>query len=440
MHESPQEVAASAPPKAWLFTLLLHGLGVLMVQAVGQATVFILPVLAKRYFGASDWQSLLITMPPTVLFVLSIFWGGIFARSGFTRAVALYFVVACLPIAAIAPARDFWWLLVPHIIASAGGAAWPILSGSLLKSIYAKDRQSRAYSSVWGASMLCSAGLGWLVGDLLTTNPESFRAYMPAAVCVQLLGVWLLWHVGRRYSPTPTGPNMGASMHAIRDGTRQRTALGSAWGDALHEVWSPIAHMREVLKQDRVFARYEGAYMTYGAGWMIGYALLPILATKKLDLSYEQFARSTHVAYLLALVACLYPAALALDKLGAVRSTAISFFLLLFYPIGLMFARNETDLIIVSACYGVAHAGASVGWMLGPVSLAPSPDKVPAYVAIHATLVGLRGAVFQFLGVALYRMTDSFTWPLVIASLAYAWSAWQMFALARVMPKRASKA
>jgi dolichol kinase len=259
---------------------------------------------------------------------------------------------------------------------------------------------------------------------------------MPVAVGLQLLGVVLLWRVGigsaASHDGKHKGPTMGASMHT------QQTARQSALRDVLHEVWSPIAHMRQVLREDRVFARYEGAYMTYGAGWMIGYALLPIIATDKLNLSYEQIARSTHVAYLLALVACLYPAAIALDKFGAVRSTGISFFLLLFYPVGLIFARNETDLIIVSVCYGIAHAGASVGWMLGPVSLAPSPEKVPAYVAIHATLVGLRGAIFQFLGVALYRLTDSFTLPLVIASLAYAWSAWQMFALARVMPNKAN--
>lgn len=76
-----------------------------------------------------------------------------------------------------------------------------------------------------------------------------------------------------------------------------------------------------------------------------------------------------------------------------------------------------------------------MGWMLGPVSLAPSADKVPAYVAIHATLVGLRGALFQLVGVALAKLSGGFTWPLVIASLAYVWAAWQMFSLARITTK-----
>lgn len=419
------------PPRDnWLSTLLLHGLGVIGVQAVGQATVFILPALARKNFGANDWQTLLITAPPTVLFVLSIFWGGLFARLGFTKSLVLYFVAACVPVALIASAQQFVWLVVPHFIASAGGAAWPILSGSILKSIYRKERQSRAYGIVWGASMLVSAALGSLVGHLLDKNPESFRTFMPIAVCIQLAGVLTLWRVGMLRTQTTTGsslapgPSMGASMHTAGD----RSLLREVW----HEVLGPIKHMREVLKQDHVFARYEAAYMTYGAGWMIGYALLPIIATKRLNLNYEQIADSTHVAYLLALVTALLPAALLLDRLGAIRSTAMSFALLTLYPVGLIFARNETDLIVVSAFYGLAHAGASVGWMLGPVSLAPSAEKVPTYVAIHATLVGLRGAMFQFAGVALYRLTDSFTLPLAIAACAYIWSAWQMYSLSRL--------
>jgi hypothetical protein len=301
-----------------------------------------------------------------------------------------------------------------------------VLSGALLKNMYQKQHQSRAYSLVWGISMLCSAGLGWVVGELLTAEPESFRRFMPIAVGLQLCGALLLWGLGRRANQGK-GPSMGASVHTRSD----RSWFAELW----HEFASPIAHMGQVLKQDPVFARYEGAYMTYGAGWMIGYALLPIIAQRKLGLTYEQYAQSTHVAYLLALVACLFPAAIALDKLGAIRSTAVSFALLTLYPIGLILARNERELIFVSAMYGIAHAGASVGWMLGPVSLAPSADKVPAYVAIHATLVGLRGALFQLVGVALAKLSGGFTWPLVIASLAYVWAAWQMFSLARITTK-----
>jgi hypothetical protein len=73
--------------------------------------------------------------------------------------------------------------------------------------------------------------------------------------------------------------------------------------------------------------------------------------------------------------------------------------------------------------------------MLGPVSFAPTPDKVPQYVAIHATFVGIRGKIFQGLGVLIYSLTGSFAIPFVVAAGAYAWSSWQMFSLYRRMKK-----
>jgi hypothetical protein len=71
--------------------------------------------------------------------------------------------------------------------------------------------------------------------------------------------------------------------------------------------------------------------------------------------------------------------------------------------------------------------------MLGPVALAPSPDKVPQYVAIHATFVGIRGKIFQGLGVLLYSLTHGFTLPFLLAAAAFAWSAVQMWRLDRFM-------
>jgi hypothetical protein len=58
---------------------------------------------------------------------------------------------------------------------------------------------------------------------------------------------------------------------------------------------------------------------------------------------------------------------------------------------------------------------------------------VPQYVAIHATFVGIRGKIFQGLGVLLYSLTDGFTLPFLLAAGAFAWSAVQMWRLDRLM-------
>jgi len=382
------------------------------------AGTFLMPVLARKRFGANDWQTLLITATPTIFFSLSIFWNDYFNRRTLGKYLLTYWAFACLPLAAIAFAENFWMLFIPHLLTCIGGAGYHPASGELLKGLYPDNVRGRRYGFVWGSSMVMSAAGAYIIGRWMTRDPEAFRIFLPAAALIQLLGLGVFYTLARV------------------TGISARRAVQSAYHDGNYSFaarWKrlvrPIAHMGQVLRDDPIFARYEAAYMTYGVGWMIAYALLPILVTTKLNLDYDAIAESTHVSYLLAMVAMIYPAGLLMDKLGAVRSTGLSFALLTIYPIGLLLARDSHELLVVSIAYGIAHAGASVGWMLGPVSLAPSPEKVPQYVAIHATLVGLRGKIFQLLGVGLYTLFGSFMIPLLIAAAAYAWSAVQMWKL-----------
>lgn len=397
--------------RAWV--LPLHTTAVIFIQATQWAVMFVLSVLAKKQFNASNAEVLIIQAAPTVLFVLSIFWNDIFERTRFGRYLVLYWLVAALPLVFTAFATNVWMLIVPHLISSLGGAGYHPAAGELLKRLYGEKSRGRVYAILWGSAMAVGAGASYGVGEWLNHDPDAFRIYMPLSAGIQLTGVMLMVWLARI-----TGVS---GQRKLREPAPP--------GERFKRLLDPVVHMGAVLKQDPVFARYEAAYMTYGVGWMVAYALLPLLATDKLGLRYDQFAESTTVPYQLAVVLMLLPAGWLMDRLGAVRSTGLSFLMLGLYPLGLIAAGTPKELMLVSVWYGIAHAGASVGWMVGPVSLAPTPDKVPKYVAIHATLVGLRGTIFQGLGVLLYELTGSFTWPLLLAAGAYVWSAVQMWQL-----------
>ncbi len=403
------------PPTVRIGILLTHVAAVALIQSTWMALMAVVPVLARKEFGANDWQTLLITATPTIFFSLSIFWNDLFGRTRFGRYLVIYWALGCLPLAAMGLATSYWMLLLAHLVTCIGGAGYHPAAGELLKGLYPDRLRGRIYSVVWGSSMTFGAVAGLVVGKWMTGDSEAFRVFLPIAAGLQLAGVGVL------------------TWLAHRTGVAGRRVLGPPSGGGLARVFEPIAHTKEVLKADPIFARYEAAYMVYGIGWMIAYALLPILVTDGLHLDYDEIATSTQFAYLIALVAMIFPAGLLMDRLGAVRSTGLSFAMLTLYPLGLIWASNVRELTWVSVLYGVAHAGASVGWMLGPVALAPTPEKVPQYVAIHATFVGIRGKLFQGLGVLLYTLTGSFTLPLVIAAIAYAWSAQQMWALHKRM-------
>jgi MFS family permease len=396
----------------------LHILGVVLVQATSTTLMSVISVLAIKRFGANEWQSLLVTAAPTVFFTFSIFWNDLFSHTRFARYMFIYWLIACLPLAIIGAATQYWMLLIPHLLCSLGGAGYHPASGELLKRLYPAASRGRIYSVVWGTSAVAAALFGTLVGRWLHHDENSFRWFLPLAAGMQFVGVLIFCILSR--------------ITAADDGRVKVSEDRTLY----ERVVEPVTHTREVLAADPVFARYEAAYMTYGVGWMICYALLPILGIKALQLTYEQVQDSTQVAYLIGLVLMLGPAGYLMDRLGPVRSTGLSFLMLTAYPLGLIAAHDPKSLGIVSFVYGLSHAGTSMGWMLGPVALAPSPEKVPQYVAIHATFVGIRGKIFQLLGVGLYTLTQSFTLPLLLAAAAFVWSAIQMLQLSRLMEQK----
>lgn len=402
-------------------------------MALIQSTTFsvqtIISVLARKRFHATDWQTVLITAAPTALFVVSIFWNDLFSRTRVSRYLAVFWLAASAPLALVAAAQGYWLVLAAQVLTSLGAPGYFPMSGELLRRLYPERTRGRIYATVWGASMVGGIFTGLVAGRWLAHDGEAFRLLMPVTAGLQLLGVLILHQIFR-----------ATGISAARDA---RLARRERAPDAhpLARAFEPVLHMRQVLRADPVFFRYEAAYMTYGIGWMVAYALLPLIGTDKLRLGYDEYTQSTQVAYQVAIVAMIGPAGWLLDRLGAMRSVGLSFGLLALYPLGLILARDADELLLVSVLYGIAHAGASMGWMLGPVALAPDQARVPQYVAIHATLVGLRGSIFQGLGMALYRITDSFTWPLILAAIAYLWSAQQMWSLhgqVRAAPRSAS--
>jgi len=400
-------------------TLSLHAAGVVLIQSSQNAVFFILAVMARKRFSATDWETVLITSAPTVLFVTGIFWNDVFRRSRLGRYLWTYWLVCGAPLLAAPFIDAYWHLLAVHLVVCVGIAGYHPAAGELLRHLYPDASRGRIFATLSAVSMLLTAAGGYVVGVILDFDADSFRWYMPLAALLQGVGVAVFWCLAHRSGLLHT--------RAVRDSTA---------ASVLRRVIDPVVHMRQVLREDRVFYRYEASYMTYGVGWMICYALLPLLVTNRLGLNYEEVARSTHVAYLVVLVAALVPCGLLMDRLGAARTSAISFVALTVYPVGLAFADSAMELAVVSAIYGLAHSGTHLGWTLGPVSLAPAQDKVPQYVAIHATLVGLRGAVFQGLGVLIYRLTGSFSVPLAMAAVAFAWASWQMFGIEGMIRER----
>lgn len=377
--------------------------------------VWLLPVLVRKEFGATDWQTTLVTAAIPVFLMSSVLWGELLRRMALRQYLLLVWLVAILPLGFIGWAQNYWQVLACHIVAAAGFAGWSPFNGQLLKRLYPDSVRGRAFSVVNVVNLLAVIGATFGVGLWLEHDHAAFRVYLPLAALTHLIGMLLIRHAaGLVPSREPQGR-----------GRRSWQAL----------VW-PIWHMGAVLKKDRTFLRYEIAFMTYGAAFMACDALVPVLVTDRLQMSWGEYAHATQVVTRFAQLAVILPLGWLHDRIGAIRTCALSFGVLTLYPILLLLARDATWVAVASVAMGFGMAGVTFGWTLGPVALAPRSGKVPQYAAIHATLVGVRGICFQGLAMGIYKLSNGFTLPFVAAALAFAAAALQMWLLHRTVRPR----
>jgi len=395
---------------------LLGHVAVVLLQSILFAnTAWLMPLLVRLHFGSPDpvwrdWQTTLVTASVPTLMMLSIFWGALLERLPLRAYLLAYWLAAAVPLGIAGWAQNYWQFLTCHLVAAAGVGSWTPLNGKLLKQLYPDSVRGRVYALLNAVTLIGAIASVFVFGAWMEAEPEAFRRFLPAAAAIQLVGVLLLLRL------TPARGAAAARLDR-RDVNVWRAVL------------EPVRRMGQVLRSDRTFQRYELAFMTYGGAYMFCDAILPVLATDRLGMRYQDFAYSTQVVSRVATLAAMLPMGWLLDRIGAVRTSGMSFAWLALYPVLLLAAAGFASVALASALWGVAMAGVLMGWMLGPVSLARTPEQVPEYVAIHATLVGVRGVLFQGIGMLLYKLTDSFSWPLLAASLFFAWAAWQMWRL-----------
>ncbi|HUW83739.1 MAG TPA: MFS transporter [Phycisphaerae bacterium] len=362
------------------------------------AVLAILPYQLVKHFGAPDFYSIIATMATPAMMLLSVFWGGLYRRTATRRYVWVYWLVGVLPIAGIAlsysPAAALGWLLVGSV-ASAGMVP---ISGDIMRACYPPGVRGRVMSVLMFASIIANGLAAYGVGKWLDFDSQAFRLYLPLAVVIQLGGVALLASIGR----LPLFLEREQSLVA----DDSRTSLLRRFV----KMWS-------VLVEDRDFRRFEVFFMLYGAGWMVCWALLPLLVYHRLNLAYGDFNESTQVAFQATMLVAILVAGRLVDRLGPVRLAALAFGWLALYPIALMLAQGVWSLTIATVIYAMGMAPVNVVWTLGPITLARRAGDASRYLSVHGSMVGVRAIIFQPLGWLLYNVTGSFVVPLTLATV-----------------------
>lgn len=395
--------------------LFLHMAGVAL-QGAGLAMVFILPFLARRRFEAENWQSWVLTAAMPVMQFFTIFWNHLYARIPSWLYLVIIAVLSCIPVALMAFAQSMTLLMICLVVAAfggaGGGAGLSPINADLLRNCYRDRVRGRVYGMITASQFFGVIVAGWIMGRWSDLDPDGYRFFLPLTAASLATGLFLFALISR--------------TDVFRRRPRPVVETGQQW-------WTPLRDMGRILRADHRFAAYETAFMSYGVGWMICTALVPLLAKDKLDLDYGQFSRSTIIAFQFTMILMLVPMGRLADRVGAVRLAAGSFLWLTLYPLGLLFVPvgSEVWLGVLTMLYALGMTGVHLTWTLGPVGFAPDAERASHYLAVHGTLAGVRGIVVQGVGIWLYSITGRF-WPaMLLGAAGFLWGSMRMRRLAR---------
>jgi Major Facilitator Superfamily len=164
-----------------------------------------------------------------------------------------------------------------------------------------------------------------------------------------------------------------------------------------------------ILRTDPRYARYQLHQFTSGVAAMMLEPALVYLVSKQMGASYIASIGITMIIPFLLNLTTLPLWARYLDRVHVAEFRArqnagwVIGIVIMFWGAATM---SLGWLALGRVVTGIVNGGGSLAWQLGHNDFAPK-DQLSAYMGIHVTLTGVRGAFAPFLGMALYIGWDA---------------------------------
>jgi hypothetical protein len=226
-----------------------------------------------------------------------------------------------------------------------------------------------------------------LAGSVLQTRPQYARWLYAVAGITGLSAAWLY----RRMR--------------VRQSFRLKQAEVAEGGTS--EVFS-LGVMRKILKADPSYRRFMTCLAFYGAGNLMIAAQLVVLFSDRLHLSALMQIGVLTIVPLLCVPVFTPLWARMFDAGHVIEFRARQCWVLIAamsVVIVAVFTGWVPLLWVASVLFGIATAGANLGWNLGHNDFA-SLGKVQQYMGVNVTLTGMRGLIAPPLGVVAYTLLE----------------------------------
>ena len=339
---------------------------------------------AMRSLGAPAWIAPAMVVLSQASWIASPMWEHAVARVAPNRAFRIFgafslVALACMALVHVEPTAqgngygigDLGLFLGCYALCYAAFGGQIAQRGALIRANYQVINRGRVFGVLSVLSRGASIVSAKSAGFLLNSDPRWLRVVFPVAGVLVFL------------------ENATLSLIRWRRGGRVRAASAG-----FREAWKRSARL---LRDDAAFRRYEIAWSLYGVGFLMSTPMIVVFGESDLQVSYNEWTWAQGVALPLAGILGTAPAGRLVDRLGPVRTTAVSYFLLVVFFALIPFATTPTHLIAGFALWGLSMAGVGIVWNLGPLAFAAEGDG-RKYAAAHVALVGVRSVVGPPLG------------------------------------------
>jgi len=347
-------------------------------------------VVAAKAFDVPPWVIAVISASPMFGNLSSFFWNRIATGRPKVPLVTTLQVLVLLCVAAIAVSPRSGaatWVLLVSVVLSRLFIAGILTARSVAWSLnYDRALRATVTSRLQALASLMVVLTTSIAGLVLDAHPESFRWLYAAGAVLGGLGVWAFRGV----------TVLGEKRHQVLERRSQRDPKRRNGFLA-------------ILRADPYYARYQWNQFTSGIANMMLEPPLVYLLTKQIGASY--FA-SIGIVMLIPFLLNLTTMPLWARYLDRVHVAEFRARQNLFWVVGIVvmfWGALTLSLWWLAAgriITGIVNGGGSLAWQLGHNDFAPR-EQLSAYMGIHVTLTGVRGAFAPFLGMALYLGWDA---------------------------------
>ena len=382
-----------------------------MPVAVSMVEAGVVGVLAVKVFNVNALQLALITAAPMFANLTSLLWAHLSRgkpKIPFIRTLMLAALASIAGISALPATAGGAWALTGMVVLTRCLIVGIITARSTIwRHNYPRALRGRITGRL---AMLVSIAVTVcpLLGAIaLDFSPTSFRVFYPLAAAVALVGVYSYSRVRLRGERALLAYESRPTTHAQRHGI----------DPALYEYDDPAVTPRRpnlisVLRDDPLFRRYMIWQFFAGvSNMMIEPVVIALVALKTTGMRGDFLISITltQAIPMLLAMATLPMWAHLLDRVHIARFRVTQAWLwivgqLIMGVAAIWSGSVITALVILAAgrvILGLARGGGMLAWNLGHNDFA-SREMVAAYMGVHVTLTGIRGAFAPLLGMALY--------------------------------------